>query len=59
MRVKMKNIKESLLCQLNFPIFNVKLIKDDIYIISGGGGMSKTGVPNKIIFFQVKKRKKK
>lgn len=50
---KMSKSKASQLCKLNFPIFQVKYILNDIFIISGGGGSSKTGVPNKIVFFQV------
>ncbi len=39
----------SLVDTTNFPLYTVNTIGDDHFLVAGGGGASKTGVPNAIV----------
>lgn len=43
----------------NFPLYAVNVISENEFIVAGGGGASKTGVPNAIAFYRVSKEGKK
>ena len=35
-----------LAAKINFPLYAVKMLTDRHFIVAGGGGAAKTGVPN-------------
>eukprot|EP00794_Sanderia_malayensis_P004878 gene4878-5518_t len=43
----------SILDTTNFPLYAVNVIDEDHFLVAGGGGASKTGVPNAIAFYKI------
>ncbi len=39
----------SLVDTTNFPLYTVNVLDEDHFLVAGGGGASKTGVPNAIV----------
>ena len=41
------------LLNTNFPLYTVDILDKDHFVIAGGGGSAKTGVPNALVGFQL------
>lgn len=48
--------KTSLSHTLPYPAFRVEWIKHRMVVITGGGGASKTGIPNGVIIYRVSRK---
>ena len=45
----MAPVKGSLLANTDFPLYAVRALGDRHFLVAGGGGQAKTGVPNAIV----------
>ena len=45
--------KPTLLARLDFPPYAIKVISERHFMIAGGGGSSKTGVPNCVDIYEL------
>lgn len=44
-------MSDSLVDTTNFPIYAVNFLSEDVFVVGGGGGASKTGIPNAFVSF--------
>ena len=44
-------VRPSILLRADFPIYAIKALDSSRFLIAGGGGQSKTGVPNAFVIF--------
>ncbi|XP_065061940.1 prolactin regulatory element-binding protein-like [Rhopilema esculentum] len=49
----------TLLDTTNFPIYAINILSEDHFVVAGGGGASKTGIPNAFAFYRICKDGKK
>ncbi|XP_062576650.1 prolactin regulatory element-binding protein-like [Saccostrea cucullata] len=50
----MASAKGGLLARSDFPLYAVKALDERHFLVAGGGGAAKTGVPNAIEVYEVK-----
>ena len=48
-RKEARKMATTLLDTTNFPIYAINILSEDHFVVAGGGGASKTGIPNAFV----------